>query len=163
MDIDGYSMEELLLAAMKSEVESERIYSDLAKRVKNAFLKERLEFLANEEKGHRRTLENIFRMNFGDREIVLPDRTDVPLPEMNIDSENDPISLVLESAMAAEKASEEFYRELAERFDDEKIKNMLIVLAEMEYTHYFLIDREYQNLKRFEDYDTTWPMMHAGP
>ena len=163
MDIDGYSMEELLLAAMKSEVESEMIYSDLAKRVKNAFLKERLEFLANEEKGHKRTLENIFRMNFGDREIVLPDRTGVPLPEMNIDSENDPISLVLESAMAAEKASEEFYRELSERFDDEKIKNMLIVLAEMELTHYFILDREYQNLKRFEDYDTTWPMMHAGP
>ena len=163
MDIDGFSMEELILAAMKSEVESERIYSGLAKRVKNAFLKERLEFLANEEKGHKRTLENIFHMNFGDREIVLPKRTDVPLPEMNIDSENDPISLVLESAMAAEKASEEFYRKLAERFDDERMKNMLIVLAEMEHTHYLILDREYQNLKRFEDYDTTWPMMHAGP
>ena len=163
MDISSFSIEDLLLAAMKSEVETERVYSDVANRVKNAFLKERMRFLANEERGHRKTIETIFHMKFGDKEIVLPETTEVPLPKIEIDSESDPISLVLESAMEAEKASEAFYRELSDRFKDESMRNMLIVLAEMERTHYFILDKEYQNLKRFEDYDMTWPMMHAGP
>jgi rubrerythrin len=163
VDIERFDLEDLLLAAIKSEVESERIYSDIAKRVKNAFLKERMEFLANEERGHKKTLENIYHMNFGDKEIVLPEKTDVPLPEVIISNENDPLSMILEKAMEAEKASEDFYRSLAERFEDEKIKNMLIILAEMELTHYYLLEKEYENLKRFEDYDAVWPMMHAGP
>ncbi len=163
MDIRGFGLEELLLAAIKSEVESERIYSDIARRVKNAFLRERMEFLAGEEKGHKNSLEAIYRMNFGEKEIRLPEKTDVPLPSIDIGSENDPLSLVLESAMDAEKASEEFYRELAERFEDERVKNMLVVLSEMENTHYHILEREHENLKRFEDYDSTWPMMHVGP
>jgi len=56
MDLSGYTLEDLLLAAIKSEVESERIYSSLAGRVGNFFLKDRLNFLAGEERRHRASM-----------------------------------------------------------------------------------------------------------
>ena len=163
MDIEKYDTKTLLLAAIKSEVDANSVYSGLAGRVQNAFLKERLNFLAGEEEKHRQTLENIYKMHFGTDNIELPDKTEVPLPDIEVGDENDPISLVLESAMKAELAAEEFYRDLAERFEDERTKNVMEVLSQMEYTHYILLKVEYENAKKFEEYDTTWPMMHAGP
>ena len=163
MDISKYDTKTLLLAAIKSEVDAGRTYSELAERVKNSFLKERLNFLAAEEEKHRRSLEGIYRMQFECDSIELPEKTDVPLPEVEINSENDPISLVLESAMKAEKAAEEFYTQLAERFDDRKISTLMEVLAGMENTHYLILKAEHENALKFEEYDTVWPMMHAGP
>ena len=163
MDISKYDTKTLLLAAIKSEVDAGRTYSELAERVKNSFLKERLNFLASEEEKHRRSLEGIYRMQFECDSIELPEKTDVPLPEVEINSENDPISLVLESAMKAEKAAEEFYTQLAERFDDRKISTLMEVLAGMENTHYLILKAERENALKFEEYDTVWPMMHAGP
>ncbi len=162
MNLEEFTLKELLEAAIKSEIESRKVYGNLAKRVKNALLKERLELLAKEEEKHENALRKIFSMNFGDEKPQMPEKIRVPLPEVNISSENDPISLVLESAMEAEKASEEFYRSLAERFEGD-VYNMLIVLSEMEHTHYLIIETEYKNMKRFEDYDSIWPMMHVGP
>ncbi len=163
MDISEFGMEELLLAAIKSEVESERIYKETAVRVKNAFLRERLEFLAAEEKKHRQFLEFLYRKKMGDKKIVLPEKSRVPLPRIDIGSENDPISLLLESAMKAEKAAEAFYNALAERFEDDETRKMLKVFANMEYGHYKILESEYESAKVFEDYDTIWPMMHVGP
>jgi rubrerythrin len=163
MDISKYDTKTLLLAAIKSEVEANRAYSDVAARVNNAFLKERLEFLASEEEKHRKSLENIYRIHFGSEKIELPEKTDVPLPEIEVGDENEPISLVLEGAMNAEKASEEFYAKLAERFEDEKVRDLMEVLAGMENMHYLILKAERENALKFEKYDAVWPMMHAGP
>jgi len=163
MDISRFSTEDLLLAAIKSEVEAEEVYSKLADRVKNSFLKERLRFLATEELKHREYIEGLYRHKIGKNEIVLPDKTPVPLPEIVIGDENEPISLVLESAMEAEKAAKEFYEALSERFEDAKTGNMLRVLAKMEEGHYNLLNQELANARMFEEYDTAWPMMHVGP
>ena len=57
MELKKYALADLLLAAVKSEIESQTIYSLVAQRVKNAFLKERLEFLALEEKKHQQAVE----------------------------------------------------------------------------------------------------------
>ncbi len=99
MEINRYGLEELLLAAIKSEAESEEAYSKLAERVKNAFLRERLRFLAAEERKHRAYLEGLYREKIGKKEIILPEKTGVPLPKIDIGNENDPISLVLESEL----------------------------------------------------------------
>ncbi len=163
MNMEKYDTKTLLLAGIRSEVDAARTYSELAEKVKNAFLKERLKFLASEEEKHRKSLEAIFRMQFECDSIELPEKSDVPLPEIEIKSENDPISFVLESAMKAEKAAEEFYTSLAERFEDKKIRTLMEVLAGMENTHYLILKAEYENALKFEEYDTVWPMMHAGP
>lgn len=163
MDISKYTLEDLLLAAIKSEVEAEKVYSKLAESVKNAFLKERLKFLASEENKHKRYIEGIFRKQFGEQEIILPEKTDVPLPEIEIIDENESISLILESAIKAEKAAKEFYEALSERFDDIEIKNMLKVLAKMEDGHYTILEQELGNVKAFEEYDMVWPLINTGP
>jgi len=163
MHLERFGLEELLLAAIKSEIEARKVYESVAGRVRNALLKERLRFLAGEEMKHREVLERIYQTKFGSKEIVLPETTSVPLPNIEIKDENEPLSLVIESAMAAEKAAAEYYLALSDMLAEEKLKNMLFILSKMERTHYAILESELENLKKFEEYDTVWDMMHVGP
>jgi len=163
MDLSTYNLEDLLLAAIKSEVESRYVYQTLADMVKNVFLKDRLTFLAGEENKHRIFIEGLFRKKFPNKEIVLPDETPVPLPTIQMPGENTLLSEVVESAMEAEKASSEFYSGLADIFDDSSIKKTLQYFAAMEMNHYRILEAELESIKRFEDFDVEWPMMHVGP
>ena len=161
--LDNFGKKELIGMAIKSEIESERIYSQLANRVKNAFLKDKLLFLSSEENGHKRFLESTFSDILGNGEVHMPQGVEVPLPSITIDSENDPVSYILEECVKAEENARVFYESISELFVDEGIKNMLEILARMEYSHQLILENELENAKRFEDYDTEWPMMHVGP
>ena len=165
MHLDKLTVEDLLLAAIKSEMESKEVYDSLADRVKNAFLKDKLRFLAKEEANHRAFLESIFKRTFKGKELKLPEASPVPLPLIIYDDEaTTPVSTVLESAMGAEKAANEFYNDLAERFSEElDIRNKLKYLASMEMGHYRLLELAVENIRLYEDYLDEWPMMHAGP
>ena len=72
MDLSSYTLEDLLLAAIKSEIESKRIYEELSKKFKNAFLKDKLKFLSEEEEKHRAFIYYVYRKNFKDKEPILP-------------------------------------------------------------------------------------------
>ncbi len=164
MDLSGFRLEDLLLSALKSEVDSKEVYSKLAERVKNFFLKDRLKFLAQEEDKHRIFFESLFRKNFPKKDIVVPEKTQVPLPKLKIAFENVPISEVMESAMEAELATHDFYISLSDRLtDDTAIKKTLLYIANMEMGHYKLLENERENAVEFEHFDQVWPMMHAGP
>ena len=95
MDLSKYTEEDLLLSAIKSEVDSKEVYSKLADMVKNFFLKDRLKFLASEEEKHRIFLESLFMKKIPQKEIILPEKTPVPLPKLKIASEDIQISDVL--------------------------------------------------------------------
>jgi rubrerythrin len=164
MDLRNYTIEELLLSALKSEVDSRNVYSTLADHVNNFFLKDRLRFLAEEEEKHRNFFEHLFKEKVPGKDIILPDKTPVPLPDLKIVDERIPISEVFEKAMEAEKAANEFYIGLAERFkEDNEIKRTLLYIANMERGHYNLFEIEKENALKLEDFDQPWPMMHAGP
>lgn len=163
MDVSIYDLEDLLMAAIKSEVESQEVYAALADVVENAFLKDRLTFLAGEEAKHKSYIEGIFKKSFPENPIVLPKETPVPLPTLKRPEENTPLSEVFDSAMKAEKASHEFYKELVDRFDDPSVKRTLLHFAAMEMNHYRILETEYETMKRFEDFDIEWPMMNVGP
>jgi len=162
MELEKFDVEELLLVAIKSEIESKVVYTTLAERVKNSVMKDRLLFLAGEEDKHRAYLESLYRQKFGDKELKLPEKSDVPLPSVNT-SEDRLLSEIIEDAMRAELAAKDFYESLKSRFEDSKIQAMLQILANMELDHYELLSRELENLKNFENYDQYWPMMHVGP
>ena len=49
MDLTRYNLKDVILTAMKSEVDSRAVYEKLADRVENFMLKDRLKFLAGEE------------------------------------------------------------------------------------------------------------------
>ncbi|KYK26956.1 MAG: Rubrerythrin [Candidatus Proteinoplasmatales archaeon SG8-5] len=163
MDLSGYSLEDIFLAAIMSEVESKDVYSKLAGRVRNAYLKDRLTFLATEEERHREYLIEAFRENIPGREPVLPGASPVPLPNIIIPDEQVPISDVLESAMNAELAAKDFYLAFARILQDPEQKRTLEYFAQMEEGHYNILKVEKENSLKFEDYDDYWPMMHVGP
>lgn len=163
MDLSEYSMNDMLLAAVKSEVSANEVYATLAEGVKNAFLKDKLNFLAGEEKKHKEKLESIYKENFPGKEVVLPEESPVPLPDIIFPNEKVPLSQILESAMGAEKAANEFYKSLSEFFDDPNTKATLAYLAAMESGHYKLLEIEKEFAERFEEFDEYTPMMHAGP
>jgi rubrerythrin len=163
MDLSHFTREELFVSAIKSEIESREIYSRLSEGVKNAFLKDRLTFLASEEGKHRAFLEGAFKREFPGKELILPEKTPVPLPEIRVPDEMVSLSKVLESAMDAELAAQAFYNSFAEQFPDDKgMRNTLELFATMEMGHYRLLEIERDNMQRFESYDAYWPMMHIG-
>jgi len=163
MDLRTFNEEEIFLSAIKSEVEAKAIYSKLADGVKNAFLKDKLRFLAGEEDKHREYLENAYWNRFAGKDIELPEKSFVPLPKVQIPNESVSVSEIIKSAMKAEQAAQEFYEAFAERFDDDpEIKKTLEYFATMELGHYKILEIEFENIERFEEYDDYWPMMHLG-
>ena len=52
MNLNDFDLEELLLAAIKSEIDSRNLYLNIAKKTKNGLLSDKLKFIANEEKKH---------------------------------------------------------------------------------------------------------------
>jgi rubrerythrin len=164
IDLSKFALADLLLSAVKSEIGSQEIYARLAQLVKNAFLQERLNFLALEEKKHQQALESIFRQRFPGRDIVVPDNPVVPLPEIHFEDELVPLSEIIAQAMKAEQAAYDFYLQLAERFsDDLEKKNLLLYFSIMEMGHYKLLDLEKSSLERLEEFGQEQEMIHLGP
>ena len=164
MDLSNFNLEDLLLAAIKSEVESKQLYSKMAKKTKNGLLSDKLEFLSNEEEKHRLFIEDIYRNHFPENKIVLPKDSPVPLPEVIIIDENIPLSQVLSKAMKAEQHASDFYNLLADRFENGcKIHNTLLYFSDMEKGHYKILEMEKESMERFEESDVYWPMIHVGP
>jgi rubrerythrin len=164
MNLGEYSLEDLILSAIRAEIDANGVYTSLAEGVENAFLKERLLFLAGEEEKHRAFLEELYGTQFMDRELVVPETSPVPLPEVRLPHENVPLSQVFGDAMEAERAAADFYTTFAERFvDDLDVRKTLHYFASMEMGHYNLLAAEKDMIDRYEDYDEMWPMMHVGP
>jgi rubrerythrin len=163
MNLKTYDLEELLLAALKSEVESNKLYSKIARTVKNALLKDKLLFLAKEEEKHRLYVEQIYKKTYPGKKPILPKTTPVPLPALTLPDEDTPLSAVLKTAMQAELAAKEFYTYLSTQFQNTSIRNTLSYFADMELTHYKILEIEKESMDRFEEADVYWPMIHAGP
>ncbi len=163
MNIGHYDIKDLLLTAMKNEIDSKSLYLKLATKTENGLLKDKLKFLADEEEKHRLFIEDIYKNHFPENDIKIPDETIVPLPVVLID-DNTPMSNLLKQAMLAEEAASNFYKSLAERFENEsKIHKTLMYFADMEIGHYKILEMEKQSMERYEEDDVYWPMVHAGP
>ncbi len=154
MDIEKYNLDELLLVGIKSEIESEKVYRSLAGQVKDPFLRNRLEFLASEEKGHRAFLEGLFRKKFPEKPLVVPEKSRIPLPEVHMYGETgsirDVIS-VMDEAMKAEEAAADFYNSLKARCTDQSAREILHYLALMEMDHYKILKMEREEIAKVEE------------
>ncbi len=163
MDLDGYTLKDMLLTAVRAEIDSHAVYSALADMVGNAFLKDKLLYLAGEEEKHMQTVEKIYSEQFPGEEMTVPDLGIVPLPDLKMPDESVPLSEVLGSAMDAEMAAHDFYTSMAGEFDNPSVKITLTYFAAMEMGHYQLLEVEKENAERMEDYDDDFGMMHVGP
>jgi rubrerythrin len=164
MDLRKYSLEDLLLAAMKSEIESHEVYTIIARKVKNGLLKDKLMFLATEEQKHKAFIEQVYKAQFPKKKPVIPKSTPVPLPALVVPEEDTPLSTILKNAMTAEHGAHEFYQSLSKQFtQDKKISHMLSYFADMELQHYKILEIEKESMDRFEEADVYWDMVHVGP
>jgi rubrerythrin len=163
MELNHYEIEKLLLTAMKSEIESKELYLKLAKKTQNGLLKDKLRFLADEEEKHRLFIEEIYKNHFPKNTIQIPNKSPVPMPQIIFD-ENTALSKILKQAMQAEQAASDFYKSLANRFENEsKIHKTLQYFADMEIGHLKILENEKNSMERYEEDDVYWPMIHAGP
>jgi len=164
MDLSKFKMEDVLLAAIKSEIEAKEVYDKLSRTVRTAHFKGRLEFLAQEEAKHKETLEGLFKDLCPGKQVRLPKKTPVPRPVVVVENKSPFVSVVLEGAMRAEKDSKDFYDSMARLFDDDvAVREIIESLARMEAGHYRFLEQEIERVKHEEDFVIDWPMMHSGP
>jgi rubrerythrin len=163
MDLSKFTLEDLFFTAIKAEIDSREAYSIMAGITRNAFLKDRFKFLAQEEDKHRSFLTGEFEKQLPDKELVLPKMSAVPLPEIDVKNEKITLSELLFQAMAAEKAAQEFYTSFARYVGNSQFAITLGYFARMEEGHYELLKREKEAEEEFEMYDDFNPGMHLGP
>ena len=163
MKLNGFDLEELLLAAIKSEIDSNNLYLNISKKTKNGLLSDKLKFIANEEKKHKLFIEDIYKNHFPRKKILIPNKSPVPLPKISI-TDDMSVSKLLKIAMDAEHIASDFYKSLSDYFEKEsKLHNTLLYFSDMENGHYKILEIEKESMDRFEEADVYWPMIHAGP
>ncbi|WP_457751616.1 ferritin family protein [Thermococcus sp.] len=160
--IKEFSIEELLGMAIKAEIGARRFYESLAERVDITELKEKIEWLAGEEKKHEELLRKIYSNMFPDKEVVFP--------KEHIGPELQPVARKLHGvqdlidlirwAMKAEEIAAKFYAELEGMVESEERKRLMRYLSDMEWGHYYNLKAEYELLLDWEMYSH---MMNVGP
>ena len=163
MDLKDFNLEDLLLAAIKSEIDSRALYLEIAKKTKNGLLSDKLKFIANEERKHRLFIEDIYKNHFPGKKIKIPSKTVVPLPNFSITNDM-PVSKLLKISIDAEQMASDFYKSLSGNFErGGKLHNILLYFSDMENTHLKILEIEKGSIDRFEESDVYWPMVHVGP
>ncbi|WP_367884106.1 ferritin family protein [Thermococcus sp. JCM 11816] len=103
------------------------------------------EKLSKDSQRHAEELTKIFKESFS-REP----KTDIPpvevLSVLNKFERADQIKEVLEAAMESELTAHKVYKLLAEKVEDERLKELYLKLAEVERTHYEALKAEYEKL-----------------
>lgn len=134
------TIEEVLLHAIQSEVETRVYYQKLAERGASADVRKRLLQLADFELVHRAKLERKYRDTIGE---MPPDPTpasvDLPPDIQNLD-----MSRALKLALERERDSESYYRFMAERVPETtELGRLFMELAEIEWKHKVDLQAEY--------------------
>ena len=134
--------EEVLRKAIQDEVDSREYYLRLAKVVRSAKAKERLERLADEQLMHRAKLERKYREVIGS----APPAPQPPTAEIPGDAEGMDLIRVVKLALENERDSESTYRFLAERVPGTELGRLFLELAELEWTHKTELQHEYDRI-----------------
>lgn len=151
LDVSKASVKELIGLALRSEIDSNKVYSRLAARVSNPLLKEKFDWLAYEEDKHKRILEKLSETLFQGEKVKIPDKTDKALlPSVNI-APSSSLADILYQAMESEKSAKNFYANVSRRVDNPQ-KKMLVYLSKVEHSHYRMLESEYTMALEFEDY-----------
>lgn len=134
------TVEEILLEAIQSELDTRRLYKDMASLAPDAETRDVLTALADRELIHRAQLERRYKELF--------DKPPPPMEESSMTippgvQKFDPIR-ALKFAMEHERNSEAQYRFLSERATEKEIRNIANEMAEIEWKHRREIETELQ-------------------
>jgi rubrerythrin len=144
-------VKKLIGYAVRAEIDSNKVYRQLAGRLKNPLLKEKFQVLAFEEKKHKEVLENLFAALYKGDELEIPAHVDQQLLPAVVVKPSSTLVDILHQAMQAEKSAQDFYASLAKRVKAAK-KKILEYLSKVEKSHYMMLLSEYTLAQQFEDY-----------
>lgn len=151
VSISRQPVKKLLGYAVRAEIDSNKVYSRLARRVKNALLREKFQILAFEESRHKKVLENLFKSLYPGEKIQIPETIDKRLLPAVVVKPSTSLIDILYQAMEAEKSAQDFYAALAKRVKTAK-KKILEYLSKVERSHFLMLRSEYTMALQFEDY-----------
>lgn len=140
-------MEDLISAytyAIINEIKSQNLYSMLAIACEEEESSKIFADLEKIEKSHEEKVTNLFKEKFPDEKLELDHNA---LPDFKNSVMLDNPGQILEYAISREFESEDDYRNLAERSDEEEIKKIFLQLAEEEKTHGELLRMEIHRLQ----------------
>jgi rubrerythrin len=151
LDVSTSSVKELMGYSIRSEIDSNKAYSDLSDRVSNPLLKEKFRWLAFEENKHKEILMKLHNALFPNQTIQIPEEPSKDLfKSIDVQPSSSLIDILLQ-AMETEKFAEDFYARLADRVEEGQ-KRLLQYLSKVEHSHYLMLKTEYEAAQDFEDY-----------
>jgi rubrerythrin len=144
-------LEEMFLFAIQAELNEREAYLELGERGENPFFKNKMKFLAQEEIRHRTTLEDMYKVYYPEKEVVIPPNIEAPRLTVNYTDEGELIK-ILETAMEFEKEAEKYYLSMADKLsDDLETSTTLTYFAAMEANHYELLRTEKEQMERLKN------------
>ena len=144
-------LDDLLIEAMKSELEAKKFYMDASMKAESQAGKKLFKELAEFEQSHYERVKNIIESRTNNLEIQTTDvaTQDISIkPEIEgeIESNKDEIITVLNMAIDAEVKAQERYRRIANLFDDEESKKIFFNLSQDERNHQRILEDEIYQL-----------------
>jgi len=136
--------------AVQNEIDAALLYSKMSKKTKDTTSKIMLEELAKEELQHKVVLEKLFATvndfdtNFVSNEKEVDIKLSDYLAEVEL-KENSTMQETLIYAMQAEKIAYELYISLGNLSSNEKVKKILIGLADIEMGHKNKLEKLYDD------------------
>jgi len=158
---------EIVGVATRAEIDAHKFYTEMAKRIKNKIVKERILTLAEEEHRHERILKNLLKQWTGEDNPPVPEKGPFDLKDLLGDDMSH--EKVLETAIELERAASKRYIEAARAAQDDSGRRQLEYLSEFERTHERILVSELEALKKDKDWfdEDTFPgsdrPMHVGP
>ena len=156
--------------AMQGEIEGRELYKAAArqtedKKAKDAFMK-----LANDEDMHLAFLKNLYKDYTEGKEVELPELPKVTEFEdaespiftrefKNFVKDRDFEVATLSIAMKLELESSRFYKEMADKVEDKKLKDFFLYLSKWEESHFDALKKQ---KSFFEEYYKTRYSFYRG-
>jgi rubrerythrin len=138
--------------AIVAEIDASAIYTEIAARVGNPILRQRIELLAREESRHRHILEQGYQERFPEIQLELP-HSRLPNPiSCEAFRQMMPLKDILWWAVEEEHRWHELYLKCAEETTDPGGKMMYRFLADSEFSHHTALNAEYEMIARYPRY-----------
>ncbi|UCG51451.1 MAG: ferritin family protein [Candidatus Latescibacterota bacterium] len=151
-DNNGLTTLEILSIAIRSEIDAVRLYTKMKEVVGSKDLKEKMDFLIAQEEKHEKILKEVYEKRFPETKLTLPPKSVVPAIDEVLGKEAS-LKELFDAGMQAEKMAGEFYSGLAEKSNDMNARSILTYMANMERSHYAILEAEWKQIEMLKTED----------
>jgi rubrerythrin len=143
---------EALGIAIRSEMDAQEVYKDLASMCEEELMRDKFLNMYHEERKHQALLEKMYKEMFPEVDLALPSSRLAKDVEDSRARRKHTIKEILQLAIIEEKKSREFYLDCAGTVTDLSGKRMFRFLADMEFSHQALLNAELELLEKYPAY-----------